>query len=136
MASRIQQRIEENCKTIWGDYDYEIDYETDDNETFQYFVLRDYGSTFGSALAMTLLCHSEEAAYRELDRMLRIWAAQVRRGTPMTKEESLEIFGGPRGEFKRVLEVFWGASAASQAAVQSTESQRKQGNGKQAHVTE
>ncbi|KAK1675965.1 hypothetical protein BDP55DRAFT_662811 [Colletotrichum godetiae] len=135
MVGRIQQRIEENCKTIWGDHVYEIDYETDDNEVFQYFVLRDYGSSFGPALTMTLLCHSEEAAYRELDRMLGIWAAQVRRGTPMTKEESLEIFGGPRGECKRVLEEFWSASAASQAAVQSTESRGEQVDGEQAHVT-
>ncbi|KAK1711596.1 uncharacterized protein BDZ83DRAFT_639421 [Colletotrichum acutatum] len=54
---------------------------------FQYFVLRDYGSLFGPPLTMTFFCDSEEAAYRELDRMLVIRAAQVGRGTPTTKEE-------------------------------------------------
>ncbi|KAL0781998.1 hypothetical protein CaCOL14_003333 [Colletotrichum acutatum] len=87
MASNIQQRVEKNCKIFWGDHDYEIDYETDDNMVFQYFVLRDYGSLFGPPLTMTFFCDSEEAAYRELDRMLVIRAAQVGRGTPTTKEE-------------------------------------------------
>lgn len=85
MTSSMQQRVEENCKTIWGGHDYEIDYETDNTMIFQYFVLRDYGSSFGPPLTMTWFHDSEEAAHRELNRMLVIWAAQVRRGTQGAK---------------------------------------------------
>jgi len=52
---------------------------------------------------MTGLCRSSEAACAELDRMLELWAKQVKRGTPMTKDEKLEVFGGPKGEHKNLL---------------------------------
>ncbi|KAK0381050.1 hypothetical protein CLIM01_01626 [Colletotrichum limetticola] len=69
---------------------------------------------------MTLLSDSEGTAYRELDRMLVIWAAHARRGIPVTIEESLEISGDPRGEYKQLLAAVLGALAVSQPAVQST----------------
>lgn len=83
---------------------------------------------------MTLLCDSEEAAYRELNRMLVIWAAHARRGAPMTKEESLEVFGGPRGEYERLLAGVSGPLTASQSAAQSTGSQVEWDKGEQAHA--
>ena len=52
---------------------------------------------------MTSVCRSSEAAWAELDRMLELWATQVKRGTPMTRNEWLEIFGGPEGEDKMLL---------------------------------
>ena len=55
---------------------------------------------------MTSPCHSSEAAWAELDRMLELWAKQVKRGMPMTKDENLEIFGGSKGEHKKLLSKF------------------------------
>ena len=52
---------------------------------------------------MTGLCPSSEAAWAELDRMLDLWAKQATRGTPMTKAEKLEIFGGWKGKHGKVL---------------------------------
>jgi hypothetical protein len=56
---------------------------------------------------MTGLCKSDEEAWAELDRMLGVWARQVQSGQPMTKAQRLEIFGGPRGKNKKILEEFW-----------------------------
>lgn len=53
---------------------------------------------------MTTLCRSERAAWNELERMLRLWAEQVQSGRPMTKAQRLDIFGGPRGEYRQLLE--------------------------------
>jgi hypothetical protein len=55
---------------------------------------------------MTSLCPSNEAAWAKLDRMLQLWAQQVQRGTPMSKDESLNIFGGRKGEHKNSLSQF------------------------------
>ena len=38
--------------------------------------------------------------------MLGVWARQIQIGHPMTKAQSLEIFGGPKGRNKFVLEKF------------------------------
>ena len=69
-------------------------------------IKKDFGDSYGPVLTMTGLCHSREKAYRELDRMLKIWAGQVKIGQPMTKEQDLEVFGGPNGRNRRVLEIF------------------------------
>lgn len=107
MPSAEGQRIEANCRTIWGDNcEYDVDLETDDYVNYVCIVRKDFGLSFGSPLTMTSLCPSEEAAWAELDRMLRSWAQQVKRGTPMTKAEKLEIFGGWRGQQKMVLSCF------------------------------
>lgn len=38
--------------------------------------------------------------------MLELWATQVKRGTPVTRDERLEVFGGQRGQHKRLLGIF------------------------------
>lgn len=89
MSSIRGQRIQANCKIIWGnDSDYELDVENYDWVNYAGVVKKDFGDCFGPPLTMTTLCCSSEAAWNELDRMLRFWAAQVQRGTPMTKDES------------------------------------------------
>ena len=96
--------MEANCEAIWGDdFEYDLDIETDDYLYYTCHVKKDFGTSFGPPLTMTSLCPSPEAAWAELDRMLSLWAAQVRRGTPMTKHDSLEIFGGSRGEHRNLL---------------------------------
>ncbi|KAH7068508.1 hypothetical protein FB567DRAFT_541209 [Paraphoma chrysanthemicola] len=109
MSSPRFQRIEANCKIIWGnDSDYDIDAETDDWEYYSCVVKKDYGTAFRPPLTMTGLCPSSDAALAELDRMLGLWAKQVVRGTDMTKDEMLSIFGGRKGEKKGVLGSFIG----------------------------
>jgi len=101
MSSTQGQRIEANCRIIWGNncaHDLEI--ETDDHVNFMCHMERDLGHSFGPPLTMTSFCYSSEAAWAELDRMLGLWAEQVNRGTPMTKDENLEIFGGSKGSIR------------------------------------
>ena len=99
------ERILANCKAIWGaQYDYDFDLETDDYVLYWCTVKRDYGLSIGPALTITAACHGEEGAWNELDRMLGIWARVTERGTPMTREERLAIFSGPRGEYRNLLE--------------------------------
>ncbi|WEW56613.1 hypothetical protein PRK78_002061 [Emydomyces testavorans] len=107
MSSTQTQRITANCEIIWGnvcDYDFACD--TDDYLHYSCSVKKDFGNFFGGPLMITCLCRSEEAAWAELDRMLEFRAKQVKRGTPMTKDERLEIFGGPRGKYKNLLSNF------------------------------
>jgi hypothetical protein len=107
MPSARGQRIEDNCKIIWGnDSDYDLDLETDDWVSYVCVVKKDFGSSIGPPLTMTSLCPSSEAALAELDRMLKLWSKQVKRGTPMTKDERLSIFGGRKGEHKNALRTF------------------------------
>jgi hypothetical protein len=75
MSSEQSQRIQANCKIIWGDGDYDLDIETDDWEIWQCIVKRDFGDAF-EPLTMTGLCNSQEQAWNELDRMLDVWARQ------------------------------------------------------------
>jgi hypothetical protein len=107
MPSTRGERIERNCKIIWGsDCDYDLDAETDDWVNYACIVKKDFGSSIGSPLTMTGICPSEEAAWNELDRMLKLWAESVMRGTPMSKDEKLEIFGGRNGESRTLLSRF------------------------------
>ena len=108
MSSAQVQRIEANCKIIWGnDCVYDLSIETDDYVNYICYVKRFFGDSFGPPLTMTSLCRSREAAWAELDRMLELWAKQIKRGTPMTKDERLEIFGGPKGKHKKILSEFY-----------------------------
>jgi hypothetical protein len=91
------------CRTIWGDGNYDIDYETD-GQTWIGIVRKDFGDAFGDPLAMTGIFGSTEQAGRELERMLGLWARQVQSGQPMTKEQRLEIFGGPDGRDRPLVE--------------------------------
>ncbi|KAK4182251.1 hypothetical protein QBC35DRAFT_510322 [Podospora australis] len=107
MSSEQGERIRANCKTIWGNHDdYDLSIENDNCVDYQCFVRKDFGDSFGSPIAMTSCCPSSEAAWAELDRMLGLWASRVKRGTPMTKNERLETFGGPKGKHKAVLSKF------------------------------
>ena len=107
MSSIQGQRIEANCKIIWGgDSEYDLELETDDYEYYSIVVRKDHGDSFGAPLTMTNLCSSKDRAWAELDRMLGLWAAQVQSGQPMSKEQTLKLFGGDRGQHKRVLEQF------------------------------
>jgi hypothetical protein len=80
------KRIQANCKIIWGDDDYNIDIETDDWTSYLGYVKKDFGFSFGPLLAMTGFCSSREETWDELDRMLGVWAGQVRSGKPMIKD--------------------------------------------------
>jgi hypothetical protein len=106
MSSVQGQRIQANCKIIWGDdSEYDLDAESDDYINYTCFVRKDYGTSFGPPLTMTGLCYTREGAWAELDRRLKLWARQVQRGTPMTRDEHLEIFGGPRGKYRHILSI-------------------------------
>jgi hypothetical protein len=103
MSSTRGKRIERNCKIIWGAHcAYDFDVETDDWVKYVCILKKDFGSSIGSPLTMTGLCPSEEAAWDELDRMLKLWADSVVRATPMSKHEKLNIFGGRSGEGKKI----------------------------------
>lgn len=107
MSSAEGQRIEANCKIIWGSgcvYDFDI--ETDDYINYACVVKKDFGTSFGPPLTMTSLCPSRDAAWAELDRMLELWARSVKRGTPMTKDEKLAVFGGWKGKHSKILSDF------------------------------
>lgn len=107
MPTPRSERIEANCKVIWGpDSDYDLDLETDDYVNYACHVKKDFGLSYGPILAMTSLCPSEDAALAELDRMLLIWAEQVKRGTPMTKDETLSIYSGYKGEYTSLISDF------------------------------
>lgn len=95
MSSIQGQRIQANCAIIWGNGDYDLDIERDDWETFWAVVRKDFGTSFGRPLTLTRICRSEEHAWRELDRMLAVWAMVKQSGKPMTEDQRMEIFGGP-----------------------------------------
>jgi hypothetical protein len=82
MATRYS-RIEANCKTIWGDKDYDFEVEggcmfAADDTGYQIFVREDRGTSWGPNLTMTFLCKGEETAWNELDRMLQLAADEER----------------------------------------------------------
>ena len=68
-------------------------------------VKRDFGLEFGPLLTATGLCNSREQVWKELDRML----GQIQTGQPMTKDQKLDILGGPNGQNKAILERFLAA---------------------------
>jgi hypothetical protein len=105
MSSAQNQKVEANCKVIWGDGDFDYDLESEDGQCW-YVVKKDHGSFYGPPLTMTGCCDTPEKAWNELDRMLSKWAKQVQSGESMKKDEKLEIFGGPNGRNKNILKVF------------------------------
>lgn len=106
MSSAQSQRIKASCEVIWGKADYDIDIETDDYMTYQAIVQKDLGTSY-EPLTMTGLCNSKDLAWKELDRMLGLWARQKQSGQPMTKDQELEIFGGPNGQNKPILRQYF-----------------------------
>ena len=104
MSSSTQDtKLRTNCKIIWGDAEYDLDIETDDWVTYMCHVKKDFGTYYGPPLTMTGLCNSKEQAWGELERMLDVWATQVQSGRSMTKDQKLEIFGGPNGRNTVIL---------------------------------
>ncbi|OBT39665.1 hypothetical protein VE00_10680 [Pseudogymnoascus sp. WSF 3629] len=65
--SAQNERVQANCKIIWGKADYDLDLETDDWVTYTYVVRKDFGSHFGPPLTMTGICNSETHAWEELE---------------------------------------------------------------------
>jgi len=90
------KRIQDYCRIIWGDGDYDLNIETDDHVSWVYYVQRDFGTSFGSPLTATNPRASPEAAGVELERMLGAWACQRLTGQPMTRAQHIDIFGGPK----------------------------------------
>jgi hypothetical protein len=87
MSSNRGQRIEANCKIIWGsDCEYDLSIETDDYINYLGYVKKDFGLSFGPVLTLTSFCHSEEATWAELDRMLEFGARQVKARKANDKE--------------------------------------------------
>lgn len=101
------RRIEASCRIIWGPGDYDLDEQTDDYTTYYCTVRRDFGHRFGLTLTMTGICNSSDQAWNELDRMLSVWARVMQSRREMTREERLEIFGGPNGRDRAILEISW-----------------------------
>ena len=106
MSADQGQRIQNNCRVLWGDGDYELDIETDDWLTYYGYVRKDFGLHFGPLLIMTGECNSSENTWRELDRMLAAMAQQVKTREPMTKAQKLEVFGGPNGRNRKAVGAF------------------------------
>jgi hypothetical protein len=99
------KRIHAFCKLIWGEADYDIDLENERCESYWCIVKKDFGDSYGPPLIMTTsVCHTENAAFNELERMLRIKADKVKSGKPITKDDKLEIHGGRNGEFRDLLQ--------------------------------
>jgi hypothetical protein len=84
-------------------------FETDDYLNYMCHVKEDFGSSFGPPLTITSVCRSSEAAWAELDRMLGLWAKQVKRGTLMTEDEQLEVFWWTEGESQEAFKQGYGA---------------------------
>lgn len=106
MGITRSEHFQANCEITWGKGDYDINIETDDYETFWAVLRKEFDNELGPVLTITGLCDSPEHTLAELDRMLFALAKQVQSGQPMTKEESLDIFGGPKGQNKPILKIF------------------------------
>lgn len=90
MSDAWYQRMQANCKIIWGndcEY-YDLDEETHDDIHYACLVKKDFGTSLGPPLTMTTFCNSSEAAWTELEEMLELWANQVQltRGTPIVRQ--------------------------------------------------
>jgi len=69
-------------------------------------VRKDFGSSFVPPLTMAGLCNSDDEACDEVERMLGLSATQAQSGQPMTMAQRLNIFGGPKGENRKILVLF------------------------------
>ena len=69
MSNDQGERIQANCRIIWGEGDYDLDIYADDYEYYSCWVKRDFGLSFGPPLTGTGLCSSPEKAWNEFDRM-------------------------------------------------------------------
>jgi len=85
MPSDQGEHFQANCKLIYGDYDYDLEFETDDYVHYNCVVRKDFGLHFGPLLIMTHYYPSIEAASAELNRMLAHMVAHVESGKSMSK---------------------------------------------------
>jgi len=118
MSVHSKEPLSPYCRTIWGPGNYSLDIATDDYEWYQIIISDDLGDSIRTK-AMTPLCNGEDKAWAEAARMLTLMAECARSGVPMSREKRVEIFSGPRGEHRVVIEkcidmVEW--SRASDAA--------------------
>jgi hypothetical protein len=78
MSDNQGERIQNNCRAIWGDGNYELDIETDNWMDWYCYVRKDYGLSFGDLLWMAGPCNSPEETWGELDRGLAARAQHVK----------------------------------------------------------
>lgn len=96
------RRLRAYTQIIWEDENLILDTETDDCGNYMAYVGKDF-SWISSPLVMTNICRGQGAAWRELERMLEIWASYTQSGQPITDKQRREIHGGPNGEYKKLL---------------------------------
>jgi hypothetical protein len=78
------ERIEAYCKTIWGNDDYDLEIDNEEN-LYYAWVRKDHGTHYGPLLTDSCLsrpCHSADSACIELERML----AQMCKHVPSSKQ--------------------------------------------------
>ncbi len=102
MSADQGQRIQRNCRLLWGDGNYELDIETDDWLTYYCYVRKDFGLHFGPLLTMTGACNSSENAWRELDRMLAAMAQQAKTRKQMTEAQKSEVLKDQTGATEKL----------------------------------
>ncbi|KAF1985737.1 hypothetical protein K402DRAFT_464073 [Aulographum hederae CBS 113979] len=92
------ERMEANCRILWGPGEYVIDLEYEDAtafypyESWSTMVRRDFGDNFGLPLTMTPRTYrTAEAAWTELDRVLEGSARDAKRRPPVSEEEQRKI---------------------------------------------
>jgi hypothetical protein len=76
MTARFE-RVQTNCKIIWGDKDYVFEMEGDHDNNFQVLVREDCGTYFRDPLTCTPLYVGQETAWKELDRVLSLGAENI-----------------------------------------------------------
>ncbi|KAI0804126.1 hypothetical protein GGR55DRAFT_333716 [Xylaria sp. FL0064] len=81
------ERMQANCRAIWGNGNYDLDCEGDyEGGTWLCFVKQDYGLEYGPLLIMTLPAATPEQAWEELERMLNYGAEKARRKAESAKQ--------------------------------------------------
>jgi hypothetical protein len=86
-------RIQAYCIIIYGDGDYDIEFENEDCRDYYVYVRRDYGTHFGHMLTDSEVCNSEEAAIAKSERVLSIESRHAQSGVRMTKAELIDCYG-------------------------------------------
>ncbi|KAI1282510.1 hypothetical protein F5Y07DRAFT_241938 [Xylaria sp. FL0933] len=86
MSTDKAERVQANCRAIWGNGNYDLECEGDHGNEFQCFVRQDYGLEFGSPLIMTMVMATTEQAWEELERMLSYMAEKARRKAESAKQ--------------------------------------------------
>ncbi|KAK8097506.1 hypothetical protein PG984_016645 [Apiospora sp. TS-2023a] len=86
MSSTQGERIVANCEIIWGkDTMYDLEEESNDEDTCLVFVRRDYGTRFGAPLVMSMK-NTSAKAWDDMDRMLALRAREVLSAQPTARQ--------------------------------------------------